>query len=113
VRERITNRVPILFAVAFACGVGFVLNKYLEYGAVIHAGHVATTNAFYTYYYVLTGVHLTHLLAGMGVLVFLWRVSRKADLQERDVRALESGASFWHVVDLLWVVLFPLLYLVS
>jgi nitric oxide reductase NorE protein len=49
----------------------------------------------------------------MGVLVFLWRVSRKADLQERDVRALESGASFWHVVDLLWVVLFPLLYLVS
>lgn len=104
---------PKLFAVAIACALGFVLNKYLEYHALLSDGHDPTDNAFYTYYYILTGIHLTHLLAGTGVLVFLYRISRKPVFSQRDLRAAESGASFWHVVDLLWIVLFPLLYLVS
>jgi nitric oxide reductase NorE protein len=114
VRERImTNRAPMLIGVAWVCGFGFVLNKYLEYSALIRAGHQPGKNVFYEYYYVLTGIHLTHLMAGMVVLVVIRRISRKKDLQAKDVRAIETGASFWHVVDLLWMVLFPLLYLVS
>jgi len=113
VRERITtDRAPFLVGVAFLCALGFVVNKYFEYADLLRDGLEPTNNTFYTYYYVLTGIHLTHLLAGMGVLVFIFRVSRKRVHSERDVRAIESGASFWHVVDLLWIVLFPLLYLV-
>jgi nitric oxide reductase NorE protein len=112
VRQRLSRRAPLFFGLAFACGAGFVVNKFLEYSDLLRNGHQPTDNAFYTYYYVLTGIHLTHLLAGMCVLVFLYKVARKESPEERDVRASESAASFWHVVDLLWVVLFPLLYLV-
>jgi nitric oxide reductase NorE protein len=113
-RERIRpSFAPPLFAGAFACGFGFVVVKYFEYSDLLREGLYPTDNAFYTYYYVLTGIHLTHLLAGMCVLVFLYKVSKKARHEHKDIRAMESGASFWHVVDLLWIVLFPLLYLVS
>ncbi|HEX6389560.1 MAG TPA: cytochrome c oxidase subunit 3 [Solirubrobacteraceae bacterium] len=112
VREGLGRRGPLLFGLAFACGAGFVVNKYFEYADLLRNDHDPTENGFYTYYYVLTGIHLTHLLAGMCVLVFLYKVARKDRHEERDFRASESAASFWHVVDLLWVVLFPLLYLV-
>lgn len=116
-RERIFEGVAkYLFAGALLCGAGFVVNKYFEYGDLVRAGLVPDTNLFFIYYYVLTGIHLTHVLAGMCVLLYLWRVARlprpaPAETFAR-VRGIENGASFWHVVDLLWIVLFPLLYLV-
>lgn len=106
------RRARLLFAFAILCALGFVFNKYLEYSELLREGLDPTENSFYVYYYVLTGIHLTHLLAGTAVLVFLQRISRKAVFEPKDVRATESGASFWHVVDLLWIVLFALLYLV-
>jgi nitric oxide reductase NorE protein len=108
-RERITHYAPVLFAGAFVCASGFVINKYFEYRGLLRAHHPPIENVFYTYYYVLTGIPLTHLLAGMCVLVYLHRASKR---NEPPVRAIESGASFWHVVDLLWMVLFAPLYLV-
>jgi len=111
-REKITNHSTKLFTVAIACGLGFVFNKYLEYSDMLGDDLDPTKNGFYTYYYVLTGIHLTHVLAGLGVLTFLRRVSRKDEPSRTDVRAMESAASFWHTVDLLWIVLFPMLYLV-
>lgn len=112
VREKITEkRAPMLFTLAFLCGIGFVVNKYFEYSGLAGVGITPFTNPFYIWYYILTLLHLTHLLAGMGVLIFLFNVGRKCRHDEIDVRGLESGACFWHTVDLLWVVLFPLLYL--
>ena len=108
-REHTTRYAPVLFTGALVCASGFVINKYFEYSGLVRAGHPPTENVFYTYYYVLTGIHLTHLLAGMCVLVYLRQVSKRV---APPIRAVESGASFWHVVDLLWMVLFSLLYLV-
>ena len=114
IRERISIRLAKpLFAGAFLCALGFVVNKFFEYRDMLVSDLYPTENAFYTYYYVLTGIHLTHLIAGMCVLVFLYRMAQKSAWETKDERAIENGASFWHVVDLLWVVLFPLLYLVS
>ena len=111
-RERIAKKyAPLLFALAFLCGAGFVVNKYFEYGDLVSKGFTPYWNMFYLWYYVLTGIHLTHLLAGMWVLVYLFRVAQKAQREVTTIRGVESGASFWHCVDLLWVVLFPLLYL--
>lgn len=66
---------------------------------------------FFMYFFMFTGIHLVHLLVGMLVLLGMWRIARKPVLVERDIRHLETGASFWHPVDLLWIVLFALLYL--
>jgi len=99
------------FGMAMMCGAGFVGIKYLEWGEKLRAGLTLETNDFFMYYYLLTGIHLLHVLIGMGVLTFLWCVVRGGDLSDRSVNALESGASFWHLVDILWIALFALLYL--
>jgi nitric oxide reductase NorE protein len=104
---------PVLFALAFACGVGFSVMKFLEYGEKIRAGLTLNTNEFYTFYYMFTGIHFVHVLIGMAVLVYLGFISRREVLTEADMTMLESGASFWHLVDILWIVLFTLLYLMK
>jgi nitric oxide reductase NorE protein len=102
-----------LIGVAIACGLGFVINKLLEYHERIVAGHPHEQAEFFMYYFVLTGIHLVHLLIGLAVLTLMWRVAGKPVLGPRQFRTLEASASYWHLVDLLWLVLFALFYLVS
>jgi len=101
------------FGLAFLCGLGFVVIKYFEYSEKIHAGVTLTTNDFFMYYYMFTGIHLMHVLIGMGVLAFMTRYAAAGGIDARKMVHIESGASFWHVVDLLWIVLFALLYLLG
>jgi nitric oxide reductase NorE protein len=103
---------PLLLAGAIACGLGFVAVKAIEYHEKIAAGITPDVNTFYMYYFVLTGLHLAHVLLGLVVLAVLFTLSRKAELSEGQLRFFEGGACFWHMVDLLWIVIFPLLYLV-
>ncbi|WP_028933749.1 cytochrome c oxidase subunit 3 [Pseudonocardia spinosispora] len=104
---------PWLFAASMVCGFGFAVVKFLEYSAKLAAGVTPATNDFYMYYFVLTGLHFFHLLLGMVVLAFLVRLARKPVLTDRQFGFVEGGACFWHMVDLLWIVLFPLLYLIK
>lgn len=100
-----------LLALGVLCGTAFVVAKAFEWGEKIGAGFTITSNDFFMYYYMLTGIHLLHVLIGIGVLLFLWHGVRKRNVAA-EIGVLESGASFWHLVDLLWIVLFPLLYLI-
>ncbi|MGO9103478.1 MAG: cytochrome c oxidase subunit 3 [Mycobacterium sp.] len=103
----------LLLLGAILCGLAFVGNKAIEYTTEISAGHVPTQNDFYLYFFILTGVHLFHLLVGLVVLTLLFTQARRTDLDATRMGLVEGGACFWHLVDLLWIVLFPLLYLVS
>jgi nitric oxide reductase NorE protein len=98
---------------ALVCGLTFVGLKVIEYTAKVNEGHTPTQNAFYTYYFILTGLHLFHVVIGIVVLVLLLAQTRHAELSATGMALFEGGACFWHLVDLLWIVLFPLLYLVS
>lgn len=93
-------------------GVFFVVIKVAEYHQKVAAGITASTNAFYMYYYVLTGIHLAHVIVGLAVLLALSRLARNPDPTSIHIAYFEGGACFWHVVDLLWIVIFPLLFLV-
>jgi nitric oxide reductase NorE protein len=99
------------FALGLCCGLGFVGVKFVEYGAKFRAGITLTTDDFFMFYFMLTGIHLLHVIIGIGVLSFLIHHTAAGALDERRIQHLESGASFWHLVDLLWIVLFGLLYL--
>ncbi|MET0378054.1 MAG: cytochrome c oxidase subunit 3, partial [Spongiibacteraceae bacterium] len=70
-----------------------------------------TTNDFFMYFYVFTGIHLLHLTVGLFVLFYLW-LRLGANDSAKDIQIFECGAAYWHMVDLLWLVLFPLLYMV-
>ncbi|MGQ0700735.1 MAG: cytochrome c oxidase subunit 3 [Panacagrimonas sp.] len=113
VRKGIRGVAPTLFALALACSGGFAAIKFIEYGEKIRAGITLTTNDFFMYYFVLTGIHFLHLIIGSGVLLYLWFLSRRPTHDRGDIAMLESGACFWHMVDLLWIALFPLLYLMK
>lgn len=118
-RSRRTGRAGTRIILAFLCGAGFIAVKFFEYREKISAGITLTSNDFFMYYYMLTGIHLLHVVIGMGVLIFLWRLLRQSALHrstvshESVISHLESGASFWHLVDMLWIFLFALLYLMK
>ncbi|WP_226351814.1 cytochrome c oxidase subunit 3 [Pseudonocardia sp. ICBG601] len=78
---------------------------------MLAAGHDPFTNDFFTFYFALTAIHLTHLIAGLAVLVGMCRIARTPGTTVRDLCHIEAGACFWHLVDLIWIILFALLYL--
>jgi nitric oxide reductase NorE protein len=105
--------IPRLLGVAVACGLAFSVLKVLEYREKLGHGLDPKSDDFFMYYFVLTGVHWFHLACGLvllGVMIAMTR--RGAPLSPSARSYVEGGATFWHMVDLLWIVLFPLLYLV-
>lgn len=99
-----------LIAVAFALGLAFPLLKLVEWLPKITAGITPGENLFFMFYYLLTGLHLVHVLLGLVILGFVLR-----DLQRSaapNITFVETGATYWHMVDLLWLLLFALFYLV-
>lgn len=98
---------------AIGSGVLFVALKVSEYVSLGAAGHGPGASDFYLYYFILTGLHLLHVCVGIGVLVALLGQARVSEVSSTRMALIEGGACFWHLVDLLWIVLFPLLYLVS
>jgi nitric oxide reductase NorE protein len=101
----------LLIAAGF--GVVFVALKVTEYVLLGTTGHGPGANHFYLYYFILTGLHLLHVLIGILVLVLMFTQTRRTELSATRLAVIEGGGCFWHLVDLLWIVLFPLLYLVS
>lgn len=112
-RRQMTRVVVICFGLALLCGLGFIVVKVFEYSEKIRADLTLTTNDFFMLYFSYTGIHLIHVVIGMGVLSTLMLYSHSGNFVPGKLRNLESGASFWHLVDLLWIVLFALLYLVG
>ena len=94
----------------FVCGGGFLAVKIFEYAAKFGAGITLSTNTFYMFYISLTFFHFMHVILGMVILTVLWKQSRKGVYGRHEANGLESGAAYWHMVDLLWIVLFPLVY---
>lgn len=104
-KTRQGNRVQtrLLLAGASLLGATFLVIKGYEYAGMITMGISTETHVFFTFYYLLTGFHAAHVLAGIVVLGLVgWKDS---------MRNLEAGAAFWHMVDLVWVLLFPVIYL--
>lgn len=91
----------------------FAVSKSAEYFQKVNDGITPTTSSFYMFYFVLTGFHLIHVLLGTGLLAFVWRRSRHGAYGSANFTMPESVAIFWHLVDLLWIMLFPLIYLMK
>ncbi len=95
---------------AIACGLGFIVVKGHEYAAHFAAGMELSSSTFSMFYLGLTGFHFFHVVLGLVVLVVLWRQTAAGVYRPGDANGLESGAAYWHMVDLVWLVLFPLVY---
>lgn len=93
-----------------ALGLGFVGLKAIEYGEKFAVGITPTTNDFFMFYFAFTAVHLLHVLVGLGALLFL-RSRCIPSVTPGGLSVVEGCGVFWHLVDVLWVVLFAIFYL--
>lgn len=92
---------------AGACGLLFIAIKVYEWSVELRAGHTVSSE-FFSFYYVLTGVHLFHVALGLIILgVCIRELSSDG---RRRISFIEQGATYWHMVDLLWIAIFSLLY---
>jgi nitric oxide reductase NorE protein len=89
-------------------GLAFLALKAAEWSEKLHQGITLSTNLFFSFYYFLTAIHVFHVLVGFGVLTFVHQ--RLRDPGQDDLRLVRTGATYWHMVDFLWVFIFALLY---
>jgi nitric oxide reductase NorE protein len=90
-------------------GISFLVSKVIGWITLRDAGYGVTENEFFTHYYFLTGIHLLHLLIGLVALaVLVAQLRRPAPSRE----VVETCAVYWHTVDLFWVLIFSVLYVV-
>ncbi|WP_372394867.1 cytochrome c oxidase subunit 3 family protein [Azospirillum sp. HJ39] len=92
---------------AAAVGSVFLAVKAVEYSATLGAGLTIDSDVFFTLYFLLTGFHALHVVLGIVILLLVG-----CSGPDTLVENLEAGAAFWHMVDLVWVILYPLVYLI-
>jgi cytochrome c oxidase subunit 3 len=107
---------------AVLCGLIFLINKYFEWGHKIEHGIFpnsdrlvdgpAGQNIFFGLYYVITGLHGIHIIIGMTLLVVSFIFVQKGKVTSKRFALLDNSGLYWHLVDLIWIFIFPLFYLV-
>jgi heme/copper-type cytochrome/quinol oxidase subunit 3 len=88
-------------------GAVFLIVKAMEWTREIQAGFGITAGSFWGYYYTATGLHALHVLAGIVILLFV----AAGAARNRDLQRVECIGLYWHFVDIVWIFLFPLLYI--
>ena len=97
------RRARQFLAMAGALGIAFLAVKGWEYSREFAAGADIDSNGFFTLYFLVTGFHALHVALGLVILSFVAKSAAPA--------AVETGTAFWHMVDLIWIVVFPCFYL--
>jgi nitric oxide reductase NorE protein len=95
---------------AIGMGALFLVVKGFEYAHHFGAGVRLSTNSFYMFYLSLTFFHFMHVILGMVILAAVAVKARRGGYSAADHTGVETGASYWHMVDLVWLILFPLVY---
>jgi len=113
----------IFLALTIFCALLFLINKYIEWGAKFSEGLYPGSELmlklerghllFFSLYFFMTGLHALHIIIGMVILLIAFFKIKKGTLHIGKYMLLENGALYWHLVDLIWIFLFPLFYLIT
>ncbi|MEN0058005.1 MAG: cytochrome c oxidase subunit 3 family protein [Bdellovibrio sp.] len=127
VQKNETKKAAFALATTVLCGAIFMVIKYFEYSHKFHLGlypghfldtakvgaEHANLGMYFGFYYCMTGLHGIHVLVGMGLIIWLLIRTIRGDFHSQYWLPVEGVGIFWHIVDLIWIFLFPLLYLVG
>ena len=107
------KKARLFLGATLLCACGFMVIKAIEYTDKFKLGHFPKTNNFYAIYFTLTGLHGLHVLGGMIVFAYFIGPGSKMYATEpaRFTNRIEVCGLYWHFVDLVWIFLFPVLYL--
>jgi nitric oxide reductase NorE protein len=106
------KKASVWLAFAIIFGIAFLFIKGSEFAHIFGEGITLSTNKFFMFYLLLTMFHFMHVVLGTIILFNIRQRTKIAAYTPEDHRGFESGASYWHMVDLLWIVLFPLVYII-
>jgi len=112
-----------LISITLILATVFLINKYVEWGAkfdhglypgsplmkYLDRGHLL----YFSLYFFMTGLHALHIIVGMVLLTICLFKVRSGNVNSKSYIHLENGALYWHLVDLIWIFLFPLMYLIN
>jgi len=121
--QRASKRTAVLLlSSTILCGAIFLINKFIEWGHKFELGIYPNApqllekepgqNIFFGLYYIVTGLHGVHIIIGMILLIFslIWVLKNK--ITGQNYILLENAGLYWHLVDLIWIFIFPLFYLI-
>ena len=111
-RGNVRNMRIWLFTTAIL-GTLFIAGQVFEFTEFNHEGLSLSTNLFGTTFFVLTGFHGAHVTVGVLILLSLFVVSMRGGIQQKDSLAIELAGLYWHFVDIVWIVIFTLVYLIQ
>lgn len=122
--QRNNKSLSIFFQfITILLALGFLINKYFEWSVKFQHGiypgsEVLTSKAkgeilFFGLYYVMTGLHGLHVVIGMFLIGFMTRLTMKNVINQNSYVKLEAAGLYWHLVDIIWIFLFPLFYLIT
>jgi cytochrome c oxidase subunit 3 len=111
--KRNFNMFRVYMLITVGLGFVFMIIKYIEYSAKFDHHYYPSTHVFLAIYFTLTGLHGLHVLGGMIVNAYFALFGKKAynENPEWFTNRIENSGLFWHFVDLVWIFLFPILYL--
>jgi len=113
IRRGRVRTMKLMYALTLLFAAGFLSIKYFEYSEKFHHGITPATNIFFSLYFMLTGLHGLHVIAGMIVLTTVLVMAHMGRFDETYNTPVEISGIYWHFVDVVWIYLFPLLYLVG
>ena len=111
-----------LLGITLLIAVVFLVNKYFEWGAKFEYGFYPGSETlqelgygtilFFGLYFFMTGIHALHILIGIGLFIYVMFLMKNDKIHQTDYVWLENTGLYWHLVDLIWIFLFPLFYLI-
>jgi cytochrome c oxidase subunit 3 len=122
--QRKQKSLSIIFQLlTIVLALGFMVNKYFEWGAKFHHGIYPGSDTllskpsgeilFFGLYYVMTGLHGLHVIIGVVIIAFMTAFTMKDVITHDNYVKLEAAGLYWHLVDIIWIFLFPLFYLIT
>ena len=96
---------------AIYTGLAFLLLKGSEYVEKIQHGIGFGSDTFFTLYWLLTGFHFLHVVVAVVLLIVMWFGIRRGKYHRHHLQNVESSGIFWHMCDLIWLLLYPIIYL--
>jgi cytochrome c oxidase subunit 3 len=122
IKKGLKARSVVLQTATVLLGIGFLVNKYFEWSDHIRHGYYPDSSAllamshgkilFFGLYYVMTGIHALHVMIGVSIITFMLALTLRDRISGADYVKLENTGLFWHLVDIIWIYLFPLFYLI-
>jgi len=110
-REDNNEKSAFFMLIGLVLGVAFLIIKGVEFYHKIELGIGFGYNTFFTFYWLMTGFHFVHVLFGVGLLAYMYFDVKKEKYNSTKIFDVEASASYWHMCDLIWILIFPILYL--